>query len=196
MTSKTTYVVATIFGLVFAGASLIWFGVAIAGGVPFAFCGGFMFLAFGGAAAFWGIKNLLAFSAFQQVHLECLRPVPLGGMAELQLVLSPKRALALNPAGCRATVKTIEKAHYSAGTRSRTYTETLYTQEVELRLPQALNQHFEQRFVVPIPRTIPPSWSGKYNWFITSVSVHVDIDKWPDLDLEAAVTVLPEVARG
>lgn len=196
MNSKTQYILSAIFGLVFAGASIIWFVVAVAGDAPFAFCGGLMFLGFGGAVAFWGLKNLLAHSAFAQVHLECLRPVQLGGHAELLLVLSPKRSLTLNPGGCKATVKTIEKAHYSAGTRSRTYTETLYTQDVELRLPQMLSQHFEQRFVVPIPRNIPPSWSGKSNWFTTTVDVHLDIDKWPDLNLQAVVNVLPEVARG
>lgn len=189
MKGNGQYIGAIIFGAVFAGI-----GVAVA-----VFAGGFGVI-FGGVFALVGfavmgngIRHLVARSAFEQVHLATLGPVPLGGTAELHLVLTPKRALRLT-GNSKLKVTCTEKAHYSAGTSSRTYTNVLFTREQPLNLPQLLSQHVEQRIAVAIPVDIPPTWSGRSNWFFTTVEVRVDVDNWPDLVLEAPVEVLPEVA--
>lgn len=189
MKGNGQYIGAIVFGAVFAGI----------GGAVAVFAGGFgvvfggIFAVVGLAIMANGIRHLVARSAFEQVHLAAVGPVALGGTAELHLVLTPKRALRLT-GDSKVKVTTTEKAYYSAGTSSRTYTNVLFTREQPLNLPQLLSQHVEQRIAVPIPADIPPTWSGKSNWFYTTVEVRVDVDNWPDLVLEAQVEVLPEVA--
>lgn len=176
-----------VFGSIFAAVGL---GVAVFGGSPVF---GLIFGVVGLLVAGNGVRHLLARGAFEQVHLEVLGPVRLGGTAELRLVLTPKKPLTLTNES-KLKVTCTEKAHYSAGTSSRTYTNVVFTREVPLHLPTQLSHHVDQRLTVPIPADIPPTWSGRSNWFFTTVEVRVDIDNWPDLVLEANVEVLPELA--
>lgn len=183
------YIAAIVFGGVFVVTGAL---VAVnVGGFGIIF--GLAFALVGLVVVANAVRHLLAYSAFELVHLAAMAPVPLGGTAELHLVLTPKRTLRLT-GNSKLKVTCTEKAHYSAGTSSRTYTNTLYTREQPLNLPAMLSQSFEQRLTVPIPADIPPTWSGRSNWFYTTVEVRVDVDNWPDLILEAPVEVLAEVA--
>lgn len=154
-------------------------------------------LLLGGFAAlilYGPVSQTVAGSAFRAVHFEVLSPAKLGGTVEVMVVLDPARPLTLRPAECTLTLNTTERAHYSAGTQSRTYRESLWAERLALTLPAQLTQRLEQRIAVQIPRDIPPSWSGRSNWLTTTLSLRVDIDGWPDLQREATVQVLPEVA--
>lgn len=189
MKGNGQYIAVIVFGAVFVATGVS--AAVLAGG--FGVVLGGVFALVGLAVMGNGIRHLVARSAFEQVHLTALAPVPLGGTAELHLVLTPKRALRLT-GDSKVKVTCTEKAHYSAGTSSRTYTNVLFTREQPLNLPPLLSQHVEQRITVAIPVNIPPTWSGRSNWFYTTVEVRVDVDNWPDLVLEAPVEVLPEVA--
>ncbi len=181
-----------VVGLVFFAAGLA--AVFYAGG--FGVCFGAVFAAVGGFMAFMGVKQLVAQSAFEDARLDAGPPVPLGGTARLVLYVKPKRPLTMNPKGCTVRVRTTERARYSAGTSSRTYEDVLHDETLPLELPRVVDAPLEHRVSVLVPRTIPPTWSGQNNWFTTRVSVHLDIDSWPDLELDAELDVLPEVARG
>ncbi|MEW5739399.1 MAG: hypothetical protein AB1938_10760 [Myxococcota bacterium] len=154
---------------------------------------GVVFLVLGLVFAGNGARHLLARSAFEQLEFTALRPVALGGTAELILSLIPKRPLTLTPGGSKVTLTCTEKAVYSAGTSSRTYTDVLLTQDQPLELPALLSQPFEQRLTVAVPPHLPPTWVGKHNSFVTEVAVRVDIDGWPDLVLQTELEVLPEL---
>lgn len=185
----------TAFGLLFMLGALPWFGVALATGEWFWALGGVAFLGAGGFAASLGIRQLLARAVFQVASLKVTGPAQLGGSAQAQLVLMPKRPLVLTPGRCTLALRTLERARYSAGTQSRTYTHPIREDRLPFDVPAQLpTTGLVREFAVPIPRDIPPSWTGSSNSLKTTLELALVIEQWPDLALECEITVLPEIA--
>lgn len=178
-----------IIGGVLAGGSLL---AAVA---SFSVCP-LLATAIGGVLLFLGVKHLMAASVFEVAELVVKAPVAMGGTAELTLELVPKKPLSLVAADCVMTWKTVEEAEYSAGTRSRTYRNTVKELKVPLELPTELHHPLQQHLTITVPLEVPPSWKGRWNSLTSRVAVTVGIAKWPDLTLEREVTVLPEVHGG
>lgn len=137
--------------------------------------------------------GLMASHAFTFAHLGVDGPARLGGSTKVLLTLTPRKPLAIRAAS-KLVVTCTEEAVYGAGTRQRTYRDTLFTHEQPLQLPENFTAPHTQTYVIAIPRSAAPSWTGSNNSFFTTVTAYVDIDNWPDLKLEARVKVLPEVA--
>ncbi len=154
---------------------------------------GLVFVSVGGLFVALGGAGLLAQRAFVVAELTSMGPVALGGSAEVVLSLTPRKPLVINAAS-KLVVTCTEEALYGAGTSQRTYQDTLYEHSQPLHLPVNLSAPWVQKFVVPIPAHVAPTWAGSSNSFFTTVTVHVDIEKWPDLKLETRVQVLPELA--
>jgi|GEM_PF-4976956 len=182
-----------LFGGVFAVAGLVPLFLALTQGSGALALFGLVFLGVGGAIMAQGIRQLVSRLAFREAELQPLRETwKLGSKARFKLQLEPKRPLQV----VKATVRlaTLEYAYYSAGSDSRTYTETLHQWDGELSLPASLDRRLEQELEVEIPRTIPPTWTGRHNRFETTVEVKVQIDQWPDLSLTQTLRVAPEEA--
>ncbi len=182
------------FGAIFAAGSLVWFSVAGTAD-PVWSLGGVLFLGFGLVVAFIGLAQLLAAAQFQVATLKVAGPARLGGQAQVQLALIPKRTLAIKTIQCKLQLRTVERARYSAGTQSRTYEDRLHESSVPFEFPNSLDPTgLVRELTVQIPRDIPPSWKGSSNSLTTTLALHLAIEQWPDLKLEAEVRVLPEVA--
>lgn len=174
--------VAAVGGVFLAGAHEL--GQQILGGT---FALGGLIFAGGGA------RVLIAHSAFKRADLVGDSGVKLGGTATVSLELVSARPLTFGPKS-KLVLECIEEAVYSAGSSSRTYRDTLHTETLPLELPPTLDGVFSKEVTLKIPEHVAPTWSGSHNRFYTKVTAHLDLEKWPDLQLEARVHVLAEVA--
>jgi hypothetical protein len=188
-----------LFGGVFAAVGAVPVGLALlslfsGGSFPgfFALFGG-VFLAIGLLIMSRGVLQIIAKLGFREAVLHPERERwKLGSKAQFSLRLDPKKPIRI--LGGTAKLTTVEYAYYSAGTNSRTYTDTLHEHTQTLALPAALTARLEQKVEVQIPRTIPPTWEGRHNRFTTTLEVQVQIADWPDLTLSRPVIVAPEEA--
>lgn len=188
-----------LFGGVFAAVGVVPFALGVLSlfqGGPFpAFFGllGGVFLTMGLVIMSRGVLQIIARLGFREAVLHGERERwKLGSKARFSLRLDPKKPIRISSATVKLT--TVEYAHYSAGTNSRTYTDTLHEHTQPLKLPAALTSRLEQPVEVEIPRTLPPTWEGRHNRFTTTLEVKVEIDQWPDLTLTHPVVVAPEEA--
>lgn len=140
-----------------------------------------------------GAHGLLARSIFHEATLAVAGPVRLGGRATMTLQLAPARPVLIKRAVIKATME--EVAVYRAGTRSRTYRETVFAHDDVLSLPSPLPSRVMENFEVPIPRNVPATVRGRNNFILTNCDVTLEVEGWPDLKLSTEIEVLPEVAR-
>jgi hypothetical protein len=186
------------FQIAFGTPFVVLGGICLAGAIfgdggALNVVGGSLLLLLGVGAAGAGVGQLMARGAFSQLTLEPLgRSFPLGGVARVRLVLEPKKPMDVN--GASIVFKTIEKAVYSAGTDSRTYTDTLHEWTEAIALPSRLVGRIDHVIEIPIPRRLPPTFAGRHNSFISSCEVHVDLANWPDLDLNRELVIAAEYA--
>lgn len=193
---KGTGCAMVVFGGFLVLGSLAWFAGALSGQGTHLWAGGFGFLVVGTFVVAVGLMAFMARAVLREATLEAKGPVRLGEEAEFVLTLQPKKPLTLKPAGCTAKLMSREVAEYSAGTDSRTYSDTLHEAAIPFQMPALLDRDVRLTLRAQVPPTVPPTWKGKSNSFVTQLEVHIDIDGWPDLNLSAEVRVLPEVAGG
>lgn len=188
LAGKAGYWTAALIGGFFVLLSPVWLA-ADAGAIGwFGFCA---FVGVGGLAAAQGIRGLMALAAFEVAELQASDSTPLGGVAVVVLQLSPKRPLTIN--GAKLTVYCEEWARYDAGTRSRTYVERLWNDVLIVEMPKVLQGPYQVELKVKIPTSIPPTFSGSNNKLRTVAHFELDIDNWPDLELDRELIIRPEV---
>jgi hypothetical protein len=190
LTGKPAHVGASVMGTLMLGGAA-WLGAHLHGEV-FGYVVTGLIGSSGGYVLFQGVKGLMAFAAFSQSTLACAGEVLLGGVAEVRLELVPKKSLKLN--GAKLTVTCEEWAEYSAGTDTRTYTETIWQTVQDVEMPKVLEGPYRVALKTALPRTIAPTYTGKHNKLRTIAKLDLDIDNWPDLQLQTEVTVLAELA--
>jgi hypothetical protein len=115
----------------------------------------------------------------------------LGATARFSLRLIPRRPCRIQ--GGTARLITVVIARKADQGKSKTSSATLYERTEPLALPVGETAGLEHAFELEIPRALPPTWEGKYNRFITTVEVNVQIDQWPDLTVSQPVVVAPEM---
>jgi hypothetical protein len=146
-------------------------------------------LVFVGAA----VAELLARGVFEEVEVEVPEEgVALGASARVRVRLVPKRPLKVS--GASLALVTQERAEYRAGTDTRTYEAELHRWETPLKLPLEFHAPVELELSIPVPRELPPTFSGRSNWLKSEVHLHVALQGWPDLRVREEVVVLPRYA--
>ncbi len=137
-----------------------------------------LMVGFLGASFTWA---KLARSAFREAHLEVLRPVPADGVAELMLVLDPKRPLTLVP-----EESTITFTCTQAGSDGP---EVVAVHRQPLMLPDHLIHRVAHRVEVRLPVGVLASIVSES--LQSTFVVTVGVQGWPDLVLRTTVKVLP-----
>lgn len=188
-----------VFGLLFAlpGLFSIVFGVIglLSGelGAVVAIPFGAVFAAVGGGLAYMGVRNHLAQLRLGAIEMSVTptRARP-GELVTCRVRLSPKADVQLN--GITVTFAGREVVVRGSGTNRSTYTHALHSEETVIEgsrrgLRRLEDVTFEHTFRVPEDAAY--SFSVRDNRVTWSVSVHVDVDGWPDWSQEQPVLVLP-----
>ena len=87
----------------------------------------------------------------------------------------------------------IESATYQQGTNTRTVTETVFEQPLEVVADNTSTEEIQLDWMLRIPGGLPPSldvYRNKVNW---SVKVNVAVDSFPDDDSTFPILVTSEI---
>lgn len=138
------------------------------------------------------VHNLLGRRAIPEVVLELETPfLHLDDHFDFNARFRPKTDIEINVVN--VTFQCVERAFYRAGTRSRTYTKVVYTEQKTLG--ERLRCRSDQEITFSSFFHTPPegmcTFIGTNNSIIWSLHVHVDIARWPDVKEDFQVRVLP-----
>lgn len=119
------------------------------------------------------------------------RSIPLGGLLELDWELqgNPSRLESL-----KITIEGREEATYRRGTTTSTDKHVFERITVFEAGPEG--DFRGGRVMVPIPRDTMPSFSAPNNKICWALHVRGAIPRWPDVDEEFALTILPAEGKG
>lgn len=138
------------------------------------------------------VREAARAAAYERCELAVREPsVSMGGVAHLELVVIPARALPVT-AGTLSLI-TRESAEYRAGTDSRTYVDEVLRWSTPIDVPARLEGTFTRELLVPIPRDCPPTLELQRNSIRTICKVHLELPGYPDAVAEAEVHVAPEL---
>ena len=116
--------------------------------------------------------------------------VPLGGTLHVRWNFTG-RATAIS--NLRLRLEGREEATFTRGTRTETDRSTFVDLEIA-----SVNTHREIQAgegAVQVPANLVPSFTGQKNKIIWALLVHGDIARWPDVEEEFIVTVLPAARK-
>jgi hypothetical protein len=159
---------------------LIWIGLTVV----------MLFVFLGGAVK--TIRNRIARSKLGDVRFDV---TPLKGRRgealRARLVCQPKKAAELT--GAKVRLEAQEVVVRGSGTNRRTYRHTVYEDETELPAARTLaaGMPFQLDHQVVIPDDAPPSFMAQDNRLAWTLSIHLDIARWPDWSEGRAILVHP-----
>lgn len=162
------------------GEGLLWIGITVL----------VLLVFFSGAVK--AIRNRIARSKLGDVSFEV---TPLKGCRgetiRARLMCQPKKAAEL--AGARVRLEAEEVVVRGSGTNRSTYRKTVYEDETEIPAARTLaaGMPFQLDHQVVIPANAPPSFIAADNRLAWTVSIHLDIARWPDWSEERAILVHP-----
>jgi hypothetical protein len=114
------------------------------------------------------------------------RSVPLGGMLELEWEL---QGAWQRLGSLKLTIEGREEATYRRGTKTTTEKHVFETIMVFESGPEGDLRG--GRAIVPVPRDAMPSFQAPNNKIVWSLKVHGAIRRWPDVDEQFPLTILP-----
>lgn len=134
------------------------------------------------------LVQVMAESAFSVASLDVEGPVRAGGSAVVVLRLTPKRALRVDRAASRLTLKTTELRVFS---RRRSTDTVVHQEDLVLELPPTLDSRLEMRLAVAIAPSLPPSHRSYEHTVRTVVLAVIGLEGRPNLHLGVEVEVWP-----
>ncbi len=176
----------------------IWKAISVARGtedlgdaVPWLLFGAAI-LALAGFAVAKLVRNRLAAKKLGDVVLE-VEPTAArcGDRVRVRASCQPRQQAGLNRAVLKLEAE--EKVVRGSGTSKKTYRHTVHVEEVELatgrQLSAGLPFHLEHAFT--LPADAPPSFHASDNELRWTVSLHLDVARWPDWQQDRTLVVHP-----
>ena len=118
------------------------------------------------------------------------RSIPLGGMLELDWEIQGN---ASRFQSLKIAIEGREEATYRRGTR--TSTDKVVFERISVYESGPEGDLRSGRAIVPIPRDTMPSFAASNNKIVWTLQVKGEIPRWPDVDEEFALTILPAEER-
>lgn len=146
----------------------------------------------GAVAGFLFFHDLLARRAVTEIVLELETPVlHLDDGFDFNARIVPRTDLDVN--AVFAHFECLEKAHYRAGTRSRTFTRVAWEESLQLaergRCRRDQTVRFGGHFRTPVDGMC--TFIGANHQVTWRLRIHLDIARWPDVREEFDIEVLP-----
>lgn len=119
------------------------------------------------------------------------RLVRAGGSLRVKLYFQPRGEADLLAATARLEAE--EQVVRGSGTQKRTYKKVVFEQESEIAAGRRLGRGlpFQAEGTVSIPADVPPSFLARRNRLVWTLTVRLDVARWPDWVEERAILVHP-----
>ena len=187
-----------------AGGLFAVVGLAVAGfaglgsggdGIPGVIFGA-VFALVGGLVLWKSVQNLVASAYLGDVAVEVVpewaRP---GDAFTLGVTVQPARATQVTRVVARLGCS--ERAVSGSGTSRTTHLKEVFSREVEVSGPLALEAHQLHTFQAPlaIPASAPPTFAAHDNAIEWQVAVRIEVPNWPDWSDTVALVVTPSAPQ-
>lgn len=149
-------------------------------------------LLFVGGGLFKVLRDVMAWGKVGQVRAEVEpRLVRAGESFRVKIFCQPRKEAELVAATVR--VEAEEKVVRGSGTNKRSWKKVVHEQETEVAMGRKLARGlpFQTEGTVTIPEAVPPSFAARHNSLTWTVTVRLDLDRWPDWVEERTILVHP-----
>lgn len=141
---------------------------------------------------FTGLRNLVAQRKLGEVVFEVApRLVRSGDELRVKVFCQPKTESELQRA--TALLKAEERVVRGSGTNKTTYKHTVFEEELEISVRRNLSKGlpFQAERAITLPADAPPSFYARDNQLEWTLTLHLDVARWPDWKDEAELLVHP-----